>query len=43
MSALQNKLCQKVGETPYHIRLNNNHRKDTKNPNTNEVCQHYNS
>ena len=29
-------------ETPFHIRLNN-HRKDIKNPNTIEACQHFNN
>ena len=39
-------LCkiQYVGksETPFHIRLNN-HRKDIKNPNAIEACQHFNN
>ena len=29
-------------ETPFHIRLNN-HRKDIKNPNAIEACQHFNN
>ena len=44
MSVLQNTVCRKVGksETSFHLRLNN-HRKDIKNPNAIEACEHFNN